>query len=457
MSTPLLIYSDSPVGHTGLGRIARDLALCIHENLSDVFRVGTLGIGGQIASSSRLPFYNVSVREIQNMVPMDMPSVWDDFAGKDEGILLSITNASWNGWLSHPERMPDGHPVRDFLLQRPVGMGTEEWGALPPKLRAKYARRPFKRWLYCPVDGHCPDGTLGHHVGDILSGFDRLLAYTRYGAEVIEKTLQTWSKVGPLVFDRSRLDDKELSRVSDYSGKIMLMDDPPQFSGPRIPNLPHGIDAAVFYPRDRKTARETLISRLSNGSKSLPLRDDMMVLSAIATNTPRKDWGLAFQVCGELLERGRNVFLWGHTNAIDGHWDMRGLSKQFGMDNRVVLTTDKLTDEDMAWALSACDVGLHIGAGEGFGYFGPQAMACGIPVIHGNYAGGAEFLPAAYLVEPTGYHIEGKWMIQRPVFEAKDWADAVELNIGNKSTKELPMWDAIWTAWADWMRAGVTE
>lgn len=464
MTTPLMIWSDSPVGSSGLGRICRDLAIRIHENMHDVFMVGTLGIGGQISSSSRLPFYNVSSRQIQDMIPVDLPSVWADFAGKEHGILFAITNGSWVGWLSHPERMADGHPVKDFLLQRPMGMSTEEWSALPPKLRAKYAKRPFERWLYCPVDGHCPDGTLGHQMGDILSGFDRLLAYTRYGAEVMEKTLKVWSNIGLPVFDRSRIDERELAKVADYPGKVMLLDEPPQFTGPKIPNLPHGIDSTVFFPRDRQLARETLISRLSNGSKGFPMRDDMLIASAVATNTPRKDWGLAFQTCAELLSRGRNVFLWGHTNALEGHWDMRGLSRQFGMDGRVILTTEKLTDDDMAWALSACDVGLHIGAGEGFGYFGPQAMACGIPVIHGNYAGGAEFLPTASLVEPKGFHIEGKWMIQRPVFEAKDWADRVERVIADPAPREWepkwtdPLtWDAIWPEWESWLRAGVEE
>ena len=79
----LLILSDSASGITGLGRIGRDLALNIHRDLSDVFRVGVCGVGGNY--SSRLPFPNYPIQNLQNMVPVDLPRIWQDFAGDDGG------------------------------------------------------------------------------------------------------------------------------------------------------------------------------------------------------------------------------------------------------------------------------------------------------------------------------------------------------------------------------------
>jgi len=64
MPTPLLILSDSPASTSGLGRITRDLALRIHEHMSDVFKVGCLGCGGNPASPA-LPF---PVYEIHDML-----------------------------------------------------------------------------------------------------------------------------------------------------------------------------------------------------------------------------------------------------------------------------------------------------------------------------------------------------------------------------------------------------
>lgn len=197
---PLLVMADSIAGSSGLGRIARDLCTRIHSDLSSVFRVGSFGIGGPITSSSRFPFFNCSVGRLQQMCPLDLPAVWQDFAGDEKGILLVIQNLSWLTWLAQPYLLPPDHPVRAFLLRRPESVGADHWQAISspsspsfsPQLLSRLADYPFRRWLYCPVDGHLPDGTLGHQLAPILQGFDRILAYNEYGAKVIEKTLEKW-------------------------------------------------------------------------------------------------------------------------------------------------------------------------------------------------------------------------------------------------------------------------
>lgn len=452
--TPLLILSDAIAGSTGLGRIARDLAVRIHAHLPQHFRVATLGVGGAISTSSRFPFPNYSIRHLDSgsahstpplgLLPLDLPTVWEDFAGRygdgrfadseddlqrvgqlRRGILLTIWNVSWCGWLGRPDWLPQGHPLRQFL-QPHHGKTPAHLQNLIPRMQeriggfADLADCPVERWLYCPVDGHCPDGTLGPEVAPILAGFDRLLAYTRYGSAVMEKTLRKWA------------------------GKL----------SPQVPYLPHGIDTSVFYPRDRVQARQDFILHASRGQRALPLRDDQLLLGAVATNTPRKDWGLAFETCAELLSRGRPVFLWCHTdNLSGGYWHLPALAKLFGMENRVVMTTERFDDEEMSWLYSACDCILGIGSGGGFEFPHAEALACAIPVIHGDYAGGAEFLPDEFLVPPQGYRMEGRWAINRPVFRAKDWADKIE----NAITTELATlpkfihWQNAWSEWAEWL------
>jgi glycosyltransferase involved in cell wall biosynthesis len=431
MSIPLAIMTDSASGNTGLGRIGRELALRIHAELSDVFRVGVIGIGGNY--SSRLPFPNYPIRQLQNMIPLDLPSIWKDFAGEEKGIMLAIENISWLSWLASPERLPPGLPLKEFLGSgsgKLDSLSQEQWAKLSPQMQTIIGKKdagPFKKWLYCPVDGDV-DGTLGKDCEPILRGFDRVLAYTAYGAEVIAKTLNM-SAEGAL-------------------------------------SLPHGIDTDIFYPRDRAEARKTLVSRLSNGASAMEIRDDTVLLGVCATNSYRKDWGLAFETCQELLRRGLNVFLWGHTNCLQadqgpqGYWNILSLAHQFGMAQRVVLTTANITDDNMAWCLSALDCGLHIGTGEGFGYYGPECLACGVPVVHGNYAGGAELLPKEYLVDYPAYRLEGRWMIRRPAFRATDWADRVEfcLTPEGKALAKLPeylAWDNCWPSWSKWLRLGL--
>ncbi len=433
MTTPLLILSDSVAGTTGLGRIARELANRIYSDMSDVFRVGVLGVGGNY--TSRVPYPNYPVQQLQNMTPLDLPQVWKDFAGTKRGILLTIWNLSWCGWLGQSERLPIGHPLRDFLVTasvKPETMTDEQWSQLNPQLQkvlGEKAQGPFKKWLYCPVDGELPNGTLGIEGEEILRGFDRVIAYTQYGSKVIENTLGLTS------------------------------------SQRRIHNLPHGTDTSVFYPRDRKLARETFISRVSNGEKSMPIYDDVTMVGVVATNSFRKDWGLAFETIAELVRRGKHVFLWGHTNDINGlspqsYWNIMSLAQNMGLHNRIILTTHAMSDEDMAWCYSACDVTLGIGAGEGWGMPLTDSLACGVPVIHGNYAGGTDFVPREFLVDSPAYRLESKWMIKRPSFRASDWADKVEYALTEeaKSLAKLPEyidWNNAWPQWKKWLLEGI--
>lgn len=420
---PLLLLSDAISGHSGLARIARDLAIRIHADMPQ-YRVGTLGVGGNISTSSRFPFPNYSIQQLDRMIPLDLPQVWEDFAGivgdgrqEDgpgsipgavrKGTLFTIWNASWTLWLSKPDILPQGHPIRAFL-----------------------ETKPFKKWIYCPVDGHCPDGTLGFQGADALVGFDRVLAYTKYGADVIEKTMLHWGGVE--------------------------MD---------IPHLPHGLDVSVFRPRDRRLARQTMVSRLTNGAKSGLIADNQVVLGVVATNSFRKDWGLAFETCAELLRRGHDVLLWGHTDALQPrvgtalYWDIPALIRQFGMEQRVLISAHHFSDDDMAWGLSACDAAMAVGSGEGWGFPIAEALACGVSIIHGDYAGGAEFTPQRLRVEPLGYRLEPGWSIRRPTHGANHWADTVEFSLTDqgKELAKLPdyiNWKNAWPEWKTWLSEG---
>jgi glycosyltransferase involved in cell wall biosynthesis len=438
---PLLIMADSIAGSSGLARIARDLAIRIYSDLSDTFRVGSFGIGGPIASSSKFPFFNCSVMRLQGTVPMELPAIWKDFAGDEKGIVLLIQNASWVQFMAQPHLLQPLHPLREFLLPRPQSVSREHWESISnpgspsfsPALLARLSNSPFQRWLYCPIDGHLPDGTLGHQLAPILAGFDRLLAYNRYGAEVIEKTLEKWGGQ---------------SVVSVVNS---------------VPNLPHGFDRTVWFPRDRAQARQTFFSRISNGQSALPLKDDQVLVCMCGTNSSRKTWGDAFQATAELLRRGANVFLWGHTDALQPsstnpavHWNLLAMVRQFGLDGRVCLTTDRLADDTLAWAYSACDVMIATSS-EGFGYSPFEALACGLPVVGTTYAGSAEFTPPAMRISPVAFSSESPYLIQRPIYDVGVVVDKVEEILSHKFSHARSLldpryeWENCWPEWKSWL------
>jgi glycosyltransferase involved in cell wall biosynthesis len=198
------------------------------------------------------------------------------------------------------------------------------------------------------------------------------------------------------------------------------------------------------------------------GVDSNGIHNDILLIGVVATNTPRKDWYLAFQVCRELLDRGQNVGLWAHTDAARKAWDIEALAREFGMTGRLMFSNRFLSDHEMAIAYSACDITLGIGSGEGWGYPLAESLACGVPVIHGDYAGGAEYVPGRMLVKPSFMRGEGIYGVLRPVFDPKDWADKVEEQVA--ASREMPYlvqlpyhidWKRAWPEWERWLKEGV--
>jgi glycosyltransferase involved in cell wall biosynthesis len=387
-----MLLSDSPSGHTGLGRITRDLALRIHEHMSDVFEVATYGYG--TPPSSDLPFKQYSMRA-KDLVPDNLPYCWLDFAGKEKGILFAAWNVSWLGWLSDTPRFARGE-LAEFL-----------------------STNPFKRWAYLPIDADVRPGRLALNLAEATSGFDRVLHYTKFGKSITDQAL---------------MDVGHPLRDSEY--------------------LPHGIDRTVFYKRDRDEARATLFERVTGGERN-PIKNDVVLVGVCATNNFRKDWALAFETCEQLVKDGVNVCLWIHIDHQRSNWDLIALIREFNMAERVLFSTKALSDEDMAWSYSACDVTLGI-APEGYGYSPLEAISCGIPTVVGDYAASGEFFPEWFKVKPKAFCYSGFFNARRPVYDPTEFANAVQASIG--ATVSLPEyldWVNLWPRWSKWLLDGV--
>jgi glycosyltransferase involved in cell wall biosynthesis len=380
----LMIVSDAPTSSTGLGRITRELTQRIHDNLSDTIEVCTFGLGG--CESRHLPWRQYTIRRIENWILPELPTVFRDFAGDEQGYLLAIFNPGWLPWLADPETLPPSG-LRDFLKAA-----------------------PFEKWIYAPIDAEGVDGKLPESIATILKGFNRVLHYTEWSAK--------------------------LAGGGEH--------------------IPHGIDTNIFYPRDAKAVRQNFIETVS-GRQAKPIKDDVVIIGCVATNSARKDWGLAFEACAELKRRGVNLGVWAHTDSFVKHWDLVEMSNQFGLSNRVIFTNGFLTDEVMAMAYSGCDITLACGSSEGFCFPAFESLAAGTPCIHGNYGGAAEFLPAEYKVNPVGHKWHGgPYNARYPVFSATDWADRIEAVLG--TTASLPAeldWKNVWPRFEKWLTDGV--
>jgi glycosyltransferase involved in cell wall biosynthesis len=375
---PLLILSDSPSCSSGFGRITRELAwrIAADPETAAVWRVGCAGWGG--VGSRAFPFseYHFGLRQDHEVC--ELPAIADDFAGEEPLTIMAIWDASRLGWLGRPSTLCADPGLREWLL----------------------TRRP-RKWIYHPIDSVSESSVRG----DILKGFDRVLAYTAFGAE-----------------------------QTGYPD-----------------HLPHGIDTRIWKPRDKVEARAQLCKHFTD------LTPTSLLLGVVATNQARKDWRLAAETCRLLLERGHDVRLWAHTDGPRGWWDLPRLFDDHGLKGRAAITTFQLSDAQMTWMYSACDVTLGIGLGEGFGYPIFESLACSVPCISADYAGAAEFLTPSLKIDPSGYYWEGPGCAKRPTFDPEHWMLRVEECFEAGVDGDFPSlppeldWANLWPRWKEWL------
>jgi glycosyltransferase involved in cell wall biosynthesis len=383
MKKPLLFVSDAISGSSGLGRITRDLATRVHQHLSDVYRVGTVGYGG--VGSRKFPWPDYHVHSIDNWLIPELPEVADDFAGGDELTVLYVWDMSRLYWLGTPTRCSNPH------------------------LRRFAERKDVKKWAYHAIDAEGPFGKLSHSIAETMKGFDRVLDYSAFSCRITGNT----------------------------------------------EHLPHGIDTSVFKPQPLQEARTALIKSGFTG-----LTDKSLLIGIVATNQARKNWQLGMATARILLDRGHDVRLWCHTDVLDRYWSIPNLIVDYGLRDRVAVTTQRFTDAQLASMYSACDVTLGI-APEGFGYPIAESLACGVPCICGSYGAQAEFAPKSMQVEPNAYFYEGAFCSKRPVHSPEAWAFKVEKVLKNNHTGSLLPehvdWNGstLWPAWESWFRKGI--
>jgi glycosyltransferase involved in cell wall biosynthesis len=400
--TPILIVSDAPTSGTGLGRITADLASRIASNMQDACRVATLGYGG--IASRHLSHQHYTAEGMDGWLIPSLPEVWDDWAGREKGIILFVSDPSRLQWFSRPEM-------------------SEEL-AKHPGLKQFLSKPSFEKWIYAPVDASGPNDRLTFPLAQNLLGFDRILAYGKFGEDVIRRTLG----------------EQESEKR-------------------HLTSLPHGIDTDVFYPRNKQTSRAFFFSFTGAasifGKKDL-IKQDELLIGCVATNQFRKDMPLLIETVA-ILSRERKIRLWLHTDSLErsSGWSIPALLADHGLLDRAVVSLGHIADEAMAKAYSACDLTLAPGP-EGWGFPIAESLACGTPVVHGSYAGGADIVPTEMQVPPVAFRYEGIWASKRPVYRPEDWAAKANEWAGRRARLDTRYsWTENWKAWEAYLREAV--
>jgi len=154
----ILFLSDSVSATSGLGRITRDLAIRVHEHLSDVYEVASVGYGG--TGSVSIPFKEYHLHDVNNWLVPELPAIWNDFVGDEEGILMAVWDLSRLYWLGIPESCPI------------------------PFLRQWVENAKMKKWAYHALDAEGPNGKLSYRIAQTMKGFDRVLDYSDFSSKI---------------------------------------------------------------------------------------------------------------------------------------------------------------------------------------------------------------------------------------------------------------------------------
>lgn len=300
------------------------------------------------------------------------------------------------------------------------------WFAQPSYLRGGSLRNfleagHFSRWGYFPIDSIGPRGRLSILPRSTLLGYDRVLAYTSWASSLITCSIG---------------DEAAVRRGVDW--------------------LPHGLNLRVFTPHDKREARKVL--------GGVVHANDLLV-GVVMTNQARKDWGLTATICAELRKCfGATIRFWWHVDVLERHWSINALLTDFGLSDCTVVS-HHWEDAELARAYSACDLTMLPSLGEGFGYPIVESLACGTPVLHGDYAGGAELIPKPeWKVPVQAWRLGTQYNCLRPVFDPDEWvsrAAAVlsqaqpERDFCRASVEHLD-WARLWKGcWKKWLMEGL--
>ena len=146
--------------------------------------------------------------------------------------------------------------------------------------------------------------------------------------------------------------------------------------------VPLGVDAELFYPRDKKE------SRIELGFNQLGIPLDSFIVGVVGRNQPRKRLDLTLDYFSAWMHRYcvEDAYLYLHVAPTgDASCDLKSLVKYFDLRGKVIVHIPDvgIGDEDsrMPFVYSAMDVYMTQAQGEGFCLPALEAMACGVECV----------------------------------------------------------------------------
>jgi len=160
--------------------------------------------------------------------------------------------------------------------------------------------------------------------------------------------------------------------------------------------LPHAVNSDVFHKfkdKERKRIAENIRNRICVKTPKTNKNPDKKIFFWNNRNARRKQSGTLIWWFKEWLDEvGHDkAMLLMHTDPKDPHGqDLPHLIEHLGVnDGQVLLSTNKISPEDLANMYNAADYTINISDAEGFGLATLESLSCGTPIIV-NMTGGLQ-------------------------------------------------------------------
>jgi len=337
---------------------------------------------------------------------------------------------TWHGWHHYPLVRGEDWGASHAKAYYHDLFGSEPgilWVIWDPARLFHYADTglPVQLWSYPAIDSTNLHEKLSGPAAYALHRCDRVIAYGRWASTIFKATFGK---------------DKPISY------------------------LPHGLSTGTYSTR--RTEEEQAWVRQVLGPH---YREGAILVGCVATNQARKDLSLYFRALRLLRDRGYKVYGWLHTDVLVKDWAIAQLVEDCHLERQVTVTTEELSDRQLAVLYQSCAVTIAPALGEGYGYPIVESLASGTPVVHGDFAGGAELIPKLeWRVPSRGERLEGVYALRRPVFTPEDVANAAERalkwrgQVGEAVCRGYCQgvvahldWSQLWPRWESWIRKGL--
>lgn len=356
MNTKVLIMTDSPYVKTGMGIVHYNIGMELHKRGYEIISIGWsnsassgVEVPWKVFRTNQGDYYGNSI--FDQVVVNERPD-----------IVITV-----------------GDPWTTNYVSRSHSRGLFQWVA------------------YTAIDGEAYGGGIPPTWVPALNDADKVVTYTEYGKNAINK--------------------------------VMNLD---------IDIIPHGVDTKTFYPLEDNQIRQL---KAKNG-----IPEDKVIYLLVARNQFRKNIPDIFKAWSIFTKDGKNqnAVLWPHMLFHDEcGWNIEELLKIFNIENKVMFLRDfafkksnleVIPDKDLNILYNMSDVVILI-SGEGFGLPIVEAMSCSKPLIVLNHSACGELVKGRGELVKVGYNFTGVHATERPYPDIDDLVDKFQRLYDNENLR----------------------